>query len=184
MSVLADPPQAEPALSDTVLSRSLPEADPEVAAAIAAELRRQQGTLEMIASENFAPVAVMQAQGSVLTNKYAEGYPGRRYYGGCEHVDVIEQLAIDRLKALLDRKSTRLNSSHANIAYAVFCLKKKKKITLPSRIACPHVPLAQIVTEKYRLASIQLRIHRSQPEQLLDGRIVPPACPFPEYSAV
>ncbi|RZU31042.1 serine hydroxymethyltransferase [Blastococcus saxobsidens] len=100
MSVLADPPQAEPATSDTVLSRSLAETDPEVAAAIAAELRRQQTTLEMIASENFAPVAVMQAQGSVLTNKYAEGYPGRRYYGGCEHVDVIEQLAIDRLKDL------------------------------------------------------------------------------------
>jgi len=74
--------------------------DPEVAAAIDAELRRQQDTLEMIASENFAPPAVMQAQGSVLTNKYAEGYPGRRYYGGCEHVDVIEQLAIDRVKAL------------------------------------------------------------------------------------
>ena len=82
------------------LHRSLAETDPQVHAAIAAELRRQQTTLEMIASENFAPVAVMQAQGSVLTNKYAEGYPGRRYYGGCEHVDVIEQLAIDRLKAL------------------------------------------------------------------------------------
>src|SRR5215472_13502796 len=82
------------------LDRSLAATDPEVAAAIAAELRRQQTTLEMIASENFAPVAVMQAQGSVLTNKYAEGYPGRRYYGGCEHVDVIEQLAIDRLTAL------------------------------------------------------------------------------------
>ena len=54
----------------------------------------------MIASENFAPTAVLQAQGSVLTNKYAEGYPGRRYYGGCEHVDVVEQLAIDRVKAL------------------------------------------------------------------------------------
>src|SRR4051794_3369229 len=85
---------------DRVLSRSLAETDPEVYGAIAAELTRQQSTLEMIASENFAPVAVMQAQGSVLTNKYAEGYPGRRYYGGCEHVDVIEQLAIDRLKAL------------------------------------------------------------------------------------
>ena len=84
------------------LNRPLAATDPEVAAAIAAELRRQQTTLEMIASENFAPVAVMQAQGSVLTNKYAEGYPGRRYYGGCEHVDVIEQLAIDRLKALFD----------------------------------------------------------------------------------
>ncbi|OMH31640.1 serine hydroxymethyltransferase [Tersicoccus sp. Bi-70] len=76
--------------------------DPEVAAAIDAELIRQQSTLEMIASENFAPAAVMAAQGSVLTNKYAEGYPGRRYYGGCENVDVIENLAIDRLKALFD----------------------------------------------------------------------------------
>jgi glycine hydroxymethyltransferase len=85
---------------DPVLDRSLADTDPEVHDAISAELTRQQTTLEMIASENSAPVAVMQAQGSVLTNKYAEGYPGRRYYGGCEHVDVIEQLAIDRLKAL------------------------------------------------------------------------------------
>jgi glycine hydroxymethyltransferase len=83
-----------------VLERSLAETDPAVHAAVTAELRRQQGTLEMIASENFAPISVMQAQGSVLTNKYAEGYPGRRYYGGCEHVDVIEQLAIDRFKSL------------------------------------------------------------------------------------
>jgi glycine hydroxymethyltransferase len=84
----------------TILDTSLAELDPEVAAAIAAELARQQDTLEMIASENFAPVAVMQAQGSVLTNKYAEGYPGRRYYGGCEHVDVVETLAIERVRAL------------------------------------------------------------------------------------
>src|SRR4051794_9005912 len=89
-----------PARADRVLNRSLADTDPDVFEAISAELTRQQTTLEMIASENFAPVAVMQAQGSVLTNKYAEGYPGRRYYGGCEHVDVIEQLAIDRLKAL------------------------------------------------------------------------------------
>ncbi len=82
------------------LDQSLAEVDPEVAAAVAAELHRQQSTLEMIASENFAPVAVMEAQGSVLTNKYAEGYPGRRYYGGCEYVDVTEQLAIDRVKSL------------------------------------------------------------------------------------
>ncbi|GAA2854654.1 serine hydroxymethyltransferase [Paenarthrobacter ilicis] len=82
------------------LIRPLAQADPEVDQAIAQELIRQQSTLEMIASENFAPTAVMQAQGSVLTNKYAEGYPGKRYYGGCEHVDVIEQLAIDRLKSL------------------------------------------------------------------------------------
>ncbi|MDF2976378.1 MAG: serine hydroxymethyltransferase [Actinomycetospora sp.] len=82
------------------LGRSLADTDPEVHAQVVAELRRQDRTLEMIASENFAPQAVMEAQGSVLTNKYAEGYPGRRYYGGCEHVDVVEQLAIDRLKDL------------------------------------------------------------------------------------
>jgi glycine hydroxymethyltransferase len=85
---------------ELLLDRGLAEADPQVHAAIADELHRQQSTLEMIASENFAPVSVMAAQGSVLTNKYAEGYPGRRYYGGCEHVDVIEQLAIDRLRDL------------------------------------------------------------------------------------
>ncbi|MCI1257479.1 MAG: serine hydroxymethyltransferase [Corynebacterium provencense] len=76
----------------------LGELDPEVAAAIAGELSRQRDTLEMIASENFVPRAVLQAQGSVLTNKYAEGYPGRRYYGGCENVDVIENLARDRAR--------------------------------------------------------------------------------------
>jgi glycine hydroxymethyltransferase len=88
------------AATATVLDQDIAELDPEVAASIDAELRRQQNGLEMIASENHTATAVMQAQGSVLTNKYAEGYPGRRYYGGCEHVDVIEQLAIDRLKAL------------------------------------------------------------------------------------
>lgn len=82
------------------LNQPLSDVDPAVAAALDAELHRQETTLEMIASENFAPRAVMQAQGSVATNKYAEGYPRRRYYGGCEHVDVIEQLAIDRLKDL------------------------------------------------------------------------------------
>ncbi|RUP30339.1 MAG: serine hydroxymethyltransferase [Mycolicibacterium sp.] len=89
-----------PAATNPTLNVSLADLDPEVHQAIAAELHRQQSTLEMIASENFAPVAVMQAQGSVLTNKYAEGYPGRRYYGGCEFVDVTEQLAIDRVKSL------------------------------------------------------------------------------------
>jgi glycine hydroxymethyltransferase len=83
-----------------VLNESLADFDPAVAALINSELRRQETGLEMIASENYAPLAVMQAQGSVLTNKYAEGYPGRRYYGGCEHIDGIEQLAIDRVKAL------------------------------------------------------------------------------------
>ncbi|WP_150307949.1 serine hydroxymethyltransferase [Planctomonas psychrotolerans] len=78
----------------------LSEVDPEIAAVLEQELGRQRGTLEMIASENFVPRAVLESQGSVLTNKYAEGYPGRRYYGGCEFVDVAEQLAIDRAKAL------------------------------------------------------------------------------------
>ncbi|GAA1986419.1 serine hydroxymethyltransferase [Catenulispora subtropica] len=92
----------------TLLDQTLHSLDPEIAAAVDAELHRQQTTLEMIASENFAPVAVMAAQGSVLTNKYAEGYPGRRYYGGCEHVDVVEQIAIDRVKALF-------GAEHANV---------------------------------------------------------------------
>jgi glycine hydroxymethyltransferase len=93
--------------------------DPEVHAAIGAELARQRTTLEMIASENFAPVAVMAAQGSVLTNKYAEGYPGRRYYGGCEHVDVIEQIAIDRVKALFGAEAANVqphSGAQANAA--------------------------------------------------------------------
>jgi glycine hydroxymethyltransferase len=88
--------------------RPLAEVDPEVAEAIQAELHRQQSTLEMIASENFVPQAVLECQGSVLTNKYAEGLPGKRYYGGCEHVDVIENLAIERAKALF-------GAEHANV---------------------------------------------------------------------
>jgi glycine hydroxymethyltransferase len=88
--------------------RPLADIDPEIADAIALELDRQQRTLEMIASENFVPQSILECQGSVLTNKYAEGYPGRRYYGGCEHIDVIEQLAIDRAKALF-------GAEHANV---------------------------------------------------------------------
>lgn len=80
--------------------QELSELDPAVAAAIDGELARQRETLEMIASENFVPRAVLQAQGSVFTNKYAEGYPGRRYYGGCEHADVVEDLARERAKEL------------------------------------------------------------------------------------
>ena len=82
------------------LDQSLNEFDPELGAAIDAEARRQQDHLELIASENYTSARVLQAQGSVLTNKYAEGYPGKRYYGGCEYVDVAEQLAIDRAKKL------------------------------------------------------------------------------------
>nr|WP_237534879.1 serine hydroxymethyltransferase [Streptomyces sp. SID3343] len=108
----------------TILDRPLSEVDPQVAAAVTDELHRQQNTLEMIASENFAPVAVLEAQGSVLTNKYAEGYPGRRYYGGCEHVDVIEQLAIDRVKELFGAEAANVqphSGASANAA-AMFAL--------------------------------------------------------------
>jgi glycine hydroxymethyltransferase len=104
---------------ESLVDLPLAEADPEVAAAIDAELHRQQSTLEMIASENFAPVSVMRAQGSVLTNKYAEGYPGRRYYGGCENVDVIERLAIDRVKALFGAEAANVqphSGAQANAA--------------------------------------------------------------------
>jgi len=87
-------------LSPDYFTKPVGEVDPEIAQVLDDELRRQERTLEMIASENFAPQAVLDCQGSVLTNKYAEGYPGRRYYGGCEHVDVAEQLAIDRAKSL------------------------------------------------------------------------------------
>ncbi|MET9530293.1 MULTISPECIES: serine hydroxymethyltransferase [unclassified Streptomyces] len=110
----------------SLLDSSLHELDPDVAAAVDAELVRQQSTLEMIASENFAPVAVMEAQGSVLTNKYAEGYPGRRYYGGCEHVDVIETIAIDRVKALFGAEHANVqphSGAQANAA-AMFALLK------------------------------------------------------------
>ncbi|WP_434618003.1 serine hydroxymethyltransferase [Arthrobacter sp. A5] len=86
--------------AQSVTNLPLAELDPEIAAVLKDELGRQRGTLEMIASENFAPRAVLEAQGSVLTNKYAEGYPGRRYYGGCEYVDVAENLAIERVKTL------------------------------------------------------------------------------------
>src|SRR3954471_24027566 len=95
-------------LPNDFFNRPLAEVDPEIADALAGELRRQQRTLEMIASENFVPQAVLEAVGSVATNKYAEGYPGKRYYGGCEYVDIAEQLAIDRAKALF-------GAEHANV---------------------------------------------------------------------
>ncbi|MEV6831668.1 serine hydroxymethyltransferase [Amycolatopsis sp. NPDC051102] len=114
-----------------VLNRSLADYDPSVAEAIGAELRRQRTTLEMIASENFAPLSVLQAQGSVLTNKYAEGYPGRRYYGGCEHVDVVEQLAIDRVKALFGAGFANVqphSGAQANAAAMAALIKPGDKI--------------------------------------------------------
>jgi glycine hydroxymethyltransferase len=99
---------AVPEPSPDFLTLPLAEVDPEIAEILALELSRQQRTLEMIASENFVPQAVLECQGSVLTNKYAEGYPGKRYYGGCEYIDMAEQLAIDRAKELF-------GAEHANV---------------------------------------------------------------------
>jgi glycine hydroxymethyltransferase len=95
-------------LAPDYFTRPVAEVDPEIAEVLANEAARQESTLEMIASENFVPQAVLDCQGSVLTNKYAEGYPGRRYYGGCEHVDVAERLAIERAKKLF-------GAEHVNI---------------------------------------------------------------------
>jgi len=104
----------------------LEQEDPEVWSAIAAEQVRQQDGLEMIASENFTSPAVMQAVGSVLTNKYAEGYPGRRYYGGCEFVDKVEDLARERLKSLFGAEHVNVqphSGSQANAAVYLAAIK-------------------------------------------------------------
>src|SRR6201985_91490 len=97
-----------PSQTSSVQNRVLAQADPVVAEAIANEVARQHEGLEMIASENFVSRAVLEAAGSIFTNKYAEGYPGRRYYGGCEWVDAVEQTATDRAKALC-------GAEHANV---------------------------------------------------------------------
>src|SRR5512142_3495218 len=109
----------------------LREVDPDIHAAIAAEVRRQQTTLELIASENFVSEAVLEAMGSPLTNKYAEGYPGKRYYGGCEHVDVVERLAIDRAKRVFGAEYANVQPhSGAQANQAVFYAALKPGYTL------------------------------------------------------
>jgi len=106
-------------------SQTIARTDPELWKSIQAENQRQEDHIELIASENYASPAVMEAQGSQLTNKYAEGYPGKRYYGGCEHVDVVEQLAIDRLKRLFGAEAANVqpnSGSQANQAVMLaFC---------------------------------------------------------------
>src|SRR6185503_6706152 len=105
--------------------------DPEIYACISAELGRQQSHIELIASENFTYPAVMQAQGSVLTNKYAEGYPGKRWYGGCEYVDKVEQITIDRAKQLFGAEHANVqphSGSQANFAVYTAMLQPGDKI--------------------------------------------------------
>ena len=105
--------------------------DPDIADALEAEIERQQDTLAMIASENHVSEAVMDAQSSALTNKYAEGYPGKRYYGGCEHADTVEQLAIDRAKELWGAEHANVqphSGSQANMAVYIAALEPGDKI--------------------------------------------------------
>ena len=114
-----------------VTDAKLSDVDPEIAAVLNDELARQRNTLEMIASENFAPRSVLEVQGSVLTNKYAEGYPGRRYYGGCEHVDVAENLAIDRVKSLFGAEFANVqphSGASANAAALAAMIKPGEKL--------------------------------------------------------
>ncbi len=119
-------------------SRTLAQEDPELAAAIAAENLRQEDHIELIASENYASPAVLAAQGSQLTNKYAEGYPGKRYYGGCEHVDVAEQLAIDRAKRLFSAEWANVQPhSGAQANQAVFFAALKPGDTILG-MSLPH----------------------------------------------
>jgi glycine hydroxymethyltransferase len=117
--------------------RSLAESDPEIAKAIADELHRQNSGLELIASENFVSRAILDAAGSVFTNKYAEGYPGRRYYGGCEYVDVVERAAIARAKALFDAEHANVqphSGAQANMA-VYFTLLKPGETVLGMNLA-------------------------------------------------
>jgi len=126
---MADAPQAS--FENTFFSQSLGAADPELAAAVSKEIHRQQTQIELIASENIVSRAVLEAQGSPLTNKYAEGYPGRRYYGGCEFVDIAEELAIDRAKALFGAAYANVqpnSGSQANQAVFLALLKPGDKI--------------------------------------------------------
>ncbi|HEY7791044.1 MAG TPA: serine hydroxymethyltransferase [Vicinamibacterales bacterium] len=127
-------------MTDTILSRmqrTLAETDPEIARAIQNEAVRQSSGLELIASENFVSTAILDAAGSVFTNKYAEGYPGRRYYGGCEYVDVVETLAIERAKALFGAEHANVqphSGAQANMA-AYFSLVKPGDTVLGMNLA-------------------------------------------------
>src|SRR6202522_1133320 len=110
---------ATPIRSNSFVSAPRADADPEIARAIELELGRQRDEIELIASENIVSKAVLEAQGSILTNKYAEGYPGRRYYGGCQFVDIVETLAIERVCRLFDCKFANVqpnSGSQANQA--------------------------------------------------------------------
>ena len=133
-SCLEKRPRGRPCSADSTLAQT----DPEVWEAVAGENQRQEDHIELIASENYASAAVMAAQGSQLTNKYAEGYPGKRYYGGCEFVDVVEQLAIERVKKLFDAEAANVQPhSGAQANQAVFFATLKPGDTILG-MSLPH----------------------------------------------
>ena len=118
-------------MPEKIYTKNLKDSDPEVFETLNRELHRQQNQIELIASENIASLAILNAQGSLMTNKYAEGYPGKRYYGGCEVVDEVEQLAIDRAKKLFGVEYVNVqphSGSQANSAVLLACLNAGDKI--------------------------------------------------------
>ncbi|HWC03610.1 MAG TPA: aminotransferase class I/II-fold pyridoxal phosphate-dependent enzyme, partial [Methylomirabilota bacterium] len=137
--------------------RWLEQADPAVAKAIRLETERQARNLELIASENFVSEAVLEAVGSVLTNKYAEGYPGRRYYGGCEHVDAVEELAIQRAKELFGADHVNVqphSGSQANMAVYFTVLAPGDRIVAPNLAHGGHLTMGSPVNFSGKLYRI------------------------------
>ena len=132
--------------SERSINRDLAQADPAIAGLIDREQNRQETHLELIASENFASRAVMEAQGSVLTNKYAEGLPNKRYYGGCEHVDAIEELAIERAKQLFGAAWANVQPhSGAQANFAVFLALLQPGDTIMGPVSYTHLTLPTIL---------------------------------------
>ena len=153
----------------TDLSGVLADADPAVAGAIAREEGRQRTTLEMIASENFTSRAVLEAVGSVLTNKYAEGLPGRRYYGGCEFVDEVETLAIERARSLFGAEHANVqphSGAQANMA-VYFALLKPGDAVMGLRLDQGGAPHARQQRQLQRQA-LRLRLLRRRPRDRAD----------------
>jgi hypothetical protein len=137
--------------------RWVEQVDPEVAKAIRLETERQGRNLELIASENFVSEAVLEAVGSVLTNKYAEGYPGRRYYGGCEHVDTVEELAIQRAKELFGAEHANVqphSGSQANMAVYFTVLQRGDTILAPNLAHGGHLTMGSPVNFSGKLYRI------------------------------
>src|SRR5260370_7013777 len=184
--------------SDRCFTAPLAAADPERAAAIGHELQRQRDQIELIASENIVSRAVLEAQGSVLTNKYAEGYPGKRYYGGCEYVDVAEQLAIDRAKQLFDCSFANVqphSGAQANQAVFLAFLKPGDTVMGMDLAAGGHLTHgspANISGKWFRIVSYGVRrdnalidydrlqsVARAEPPTL----IIPPPSPSPPVIA-